>query len=113
MVEPSGQCLFSVFDEAFADNWRKPGSNPVTRQVAGLVAVYNLGVSGVGNMTPDPLAPDFGNRFAQLVVREGVNVAFLQRIARLSRSVEFPEKIVDDVFNVVVEWERWFRDVKS
>ena len=64
----------------------------------------------MSNMTPDQLAPDFANRFAQLMVREGVCVAFLQRIARLSRSVEFPEKIVDDVFNVVVEWERWFRD---
>ena len=65
------------------------------------------------SLTPDPLVgpeAQFANRYAQLMVREGVCVAFLQRIARLSRSVEFPEKIVDDVFNVVVEWERWFRD---
>jgi len=104
VVSSLTQKLRRLYREEFGANAVKLGSTEGSRHTEGLYAVYDFALEGLRS------GPDFVDHYAQLVVREGVNVAFLRRIARLSRSVEFPEKIVDDVFNVVVEWERWFRD---
>lgn len=52
--------------------------------------------------------PDFANHYAQVMVREGVHVAFLQRIARLLAVADEGEAIFL-IADVVEEWEGWFR----
>lgn len=55
---------------------------------------------------------DWANMFAQVSVREGVQIAFLQKIHRIVHSTHLSGGAkVFELQGILTEWDRWFRNV--
>lgn len=54
---------------------------------------------------------DWANMFAQVSVREGVQVAFLQRAHKLAHAMHLStDERLSQVQGILGEWNSWFRD---